>query len=67
MGKVELEFERERWLDEIVDLKTAAALRKVSLPTLRGEIRQGRLKAIKLSPGKRGMTRREAMSSSRGL
>ena len=61
------DFERERWLDEIVPLKEAAALRKVHVETLRAEIRAGRLKAIRLSPKKYGMTRREAMSSSRGL
>jgi hypothetical protein len=59
--------EHERWLDEIVTLKEAAKLRKVHVETLRGEIRLGRLKAVKLSLKKRGMTRREALSSSRGL
>lgn len=59
--------EYERWLDEIVPLAEAAKLRKISLQTLRREIRLGRLKEVKLSERKRGMTRREAMSSSRGL
>lgn len=58
---------RERWLDEIVSLTEAAALRKVSVNTLAAEIRKGRLKVIKLSERKRGMTRREALSNSRGL
>jgi len=56
--------ERERWLDEIVNLTEAAALRKVSIDTLRGLVRRGRLKDIKLSERRRGMTRREAMRDS---
>jgi hypothetical protein len=59
--------ERERWLDEIVSLTEAASLRKVSIETLRSEIRKGRLKALKLSERRRGMTRREALTSSRGI
>jgi predicted site-specific integrase-resolvase len=59
--------EYDRWLDEIVSLAEAAALRKVSVETLRSEIRAGRLKQIKLSIKKRGMTRREALTSSRGI
>jgi hypothetical protein len=59
--------EHERWLDEIVTLAEAAKLRTISVQTLRSEIRQGRLKVIKLSERKRGMTRREALTSSRGL
>jgi hypothetical protein len=53
--------DKEQWLDEIVPLVEAAQLRKVSVQTLRGLIRQRRLKAIKLSLRKFGMTRREAM------
>ena len=60
-------FEHERWLDEIVSLSEAAKLRKISLATLRIEIRKGRLKVVKLSERKRGMTRREALTSSRGI
>jgi len=55
--------ERERWLDEIVSMTEAASLRKVGLDTLRAEIRKGRLKVIKLSERRRGMTRREALRS----
>jgi hypothetical protein len=61
------DFEREQWLDEIVSLTEAATLRKISVQTLRSEIRKGRLKVVKLSERKRGMTRREALTSSRGL
>lgn len=62
-----VEFEHERWLDEIVSLTEAAALRKVSVETLRSEVRARRLKAVNLSIRKRGMTRREALTSSRGI
>lgn len=58
--------ERERWLDEIVNLTEAAALRKISIDTLRAEIRAGRLRSIKLSERRRGMTRREALRDPRG-
>ena len=57
------DLEHERWLDEIVSLTEAAALRKISLETLRSEIRKGRLRVVYLSERKRGMTRREALSS----
>lgn len=57
--------ERERWLDEIVNLTEAAALRKLSIDTLRAEIRAGRLRDIKLSERRRGMTRREALRDPR--
>jgi hypothetical protein len=53
-------LEQDQWLDEIVPLKEAALLRKVSYHTLLTLIRQKRLKAIKLSMRKLGMTRREA-------
>ena len=59
--------EHERWLDEIVSLTEAAYLRKISVETLRAEIRAGRLRVIKLSLRKRGMTRREALTSSRNI
>jgi hypothetical protein len=58
-------LEHERWLDEIVTLTEAAALRKVSVETLRTQIKLGRLKAVQLGERKRGMTRREALTSSR--
>jgi hypothetical protein len=60
-----LDSERERWLDEIVSLTEAASLRKISIDTLRAEIRAGRLRAIKLSERRRGMTRREAIRDPR--
>ena len=55
-------FEHERWLDEIVSLSEAAKLRKISLATLRIEIRAGRLKVIALSQRKRGMQRRRSFA-----
>jgi predicted site-specific integrase-resolvase len=58
--------EHDRWLDEIISLTEAASLRKISIDTLRSEIRAGRLKAIKLSERRRGMTRREALRDPRG-
>jgi hypothetical protein len=57
----------ENWLDTIVSLKEAAALRGIHIATLRSEIRAGRLKAVRLSLKRKGMTRREALMSSRGL
>jgi predicted site-specific integrase-resolvase len=54
----------ERHLDEVLSLTQAAAERGISLETLRSLIRRGRLKAVRLSERKRGMTRREAQ---RGL
>jgi predicted site-specific integrase-resolvase len=62
-----LDPERERWLDEIITLEEAAKLRKISIETLRSEIRAGRLKVVKTSKKRRGMVRREALSSSRGV
>lgn len=59
------DYEHERWLDEIVSLTEAASLRKISLETLRAEIRKGRLRVVRLSERKRGMTRREALTSLR--
>jgi len=53
--------DREVWLDEIVSLTEAAALRKVSVESLRNLISSGRLKAVQQTPHKRGMTRREAL------
>jgi hypothetical protein len=38
----------EQWLDEVLDFKDAAALRKVSVQTLRSLVRQGRLVAVRL-------------------
>jgi hypothetical protein len=57
--------EREKWLDEIVSLTEAAALRKIAVETLRLQIRKGRLNAIRLSEKKYGMTRREALRTLR--
>jgi hypothetical protein len=60
-----LDPEHERWLSEIVTLEEAAKLRKISIETLRSEIRAGRLKVVKTSKKRRGMTRREALTSIR--
>lgn len=57
--------EREKWLDEIVTLTEGAALRRVSLDTLRNEGKKGRLKILKLSERRRGITRREALRGMR--
>jgi predicted site-specific integrase-resolvase len=57
------DLEHELWLDEIIDLREAAALRKVNIDTLRSLIRKGLLKPIKLSERRIGMTRREATRS----
>jgi hypothetical protein len=59
--------EHQRWLDEIVTLTEGAMLRKVSVDTLRREAKLGRVKILKLSPKRRGITRREALSGSKGL
>jgi hypothetical protein len=56
-------LEQEQWLDEIISLTEAAALRKVSVETLRLLVRQGKLQAVHISERKRGMTRREALRS----
>lgn len=64
---VKADPERERWLDEIVSLTEAASLRKISIDTLRSEINKGRLKVLKLSERRRGMTRREALRDARGM
>jgi len=53
--------DREVWLDEIVSLTEAAALRKISVESLRILIRAGKLRAIQQTQRKRGMTRREAL------
>jgi len=58
-----LETQHDVWLDEIVSLTEAAALRKISVETLRILIRSGRLQAIQQTERKRGMTRREALRS----
>ena len=57
--------ERERWLDEIVTLTEGAALRRVSVDTLRKEGKRGKVKILKLSVRRRGITRREALSGMR--
>jgi hypothetical protein len=53
--------ERERWLDGIVRLQEAAALRGVHPDTLRREAASGRLKIIKLSERALGVRRRDAL------
>ena len=57
------ETQHDMWLDEIVNLTEAAALRKISVESLRILIRAGRLRAIQQTERKRGMTRREALRS----
>lgn len=57
--------EHERWLDDILTLKEAASVRKVSIDTLRSEIQKGNLQVVRRSARLRGMTRREAMKSIR--
>ncbi|HEY2243426.1 MAG TPA: hypothetical protein VGH47_04280 [Xanthobacteraceae bacterium] len=59
--------EHEQWLDGVVSLTEAAALRRVSVETLRNLVRDGRLHAVNLSERKRGMTRREALTNVRPL
>ena len=54
---------RELWLDEIVTLAEGAELRKISIATMYREIKKGRLKVLKLSERRRGMTRREALKA----
>ena len=61
----EKDAEKEKWLDEIVSLQEAAALRKVSIDTVYREIKRGRLKVLKLSLKRRGITRREALKGGR--
>jgi hypothetical protein len=58
------DFERERWLDEILTLPEGAALRKTSVDTLRREAKRGNLEILKLSPRRSGITRREALKQS---
>lgn len=53
--------EREKWLDEIVSLAVGAGLRNVSVDTLRKEAKRGKIKIIKLSERRKGITRREAL------
>jgi hypothetical protein len=55
------DLEHERWLDEIVTLPEGAALRKVSVDTLRREHRRGNINILDLSVKRRGITRREAL------
>ena len=51
----------EAWLDEIVHLPEGAALRKVSVDTLKREGKRGKVKILELSERRRGITRREAL------
>jgi len=53
--------EYQAWLDEILTLPEGAAIRRVSVDTIRREGKFGRLKLINLSPRRLGITRREAM------
>jgi hypothetical protein len=53
--------DRDHWLDEVIYLPEAAALRKVSIDTLRREAKRGRIQILELSERRRGMTRREAL------
>ena len=57
--------ERDRWLDEIVTLTEGASLRKISIDTLRKEGKKDRIKILKLSERRRGITRREALKNIR--
>lgn len=57
--------ERERWLDEIVSLTEGAALRRVSIDTLRKEAKRGKIRILRLSERRRGITRREALRDMR--
>jgi len=56
----------ERWLDEVLTLAEAAALRRVSVDTLRREGKLGKIKIRELSAKRRGVTRREALRSRDG-
>jgi hypothetical protein len=58
------ERHREKWLDEIVTLAAGAALRGVSVDTLRREHKRGNLEILELSPHRRGIRRREALKKS---
>ena len=53
--------DNETWLDEIVTLTEGAALRGISIDTLRNEAKKGRVKILILSKRRRGITRREAL------
>jgi hypothetical protein len=55
------EADYQAWLDEIVQLPEGAALRKVSVDTLKREWKRGKLKIIELSEKRRGISRREAL------
>jgi hypothetical protein len=60
-AKATTSSEHDKWLDEIITLPEAAVLRKVSVDTLRNMGRNGQIKILKLSPRRRGITRREAL------
>jgi hypothetical protein len=53
--------DRDRWLDEILTLKEAAAIRRVSVDTIKDLIATGRLNGVRISKARWGMKRREAM------
>jgi hypothetical protein len=64
LAQFETDPDREKWLDEIVTLAAGAALRGVSVDTLRREHKRGNLEILELSPHRRGIRRREALKKS---
>jgi hypothetical protein len=56
---------RDEWLDQIVTITEGAALRRISIDTLRKEWRKGRIKVLRLSTRRLGITRREALTGMR--
>jgi hypothetical protein len=55
------DVERERWLDQILTLKEAAAIRRVSVDTIKDLLATKRLHGVQISKARWGMKRREAM------
>jgi hypothetical protein len=55
--------EHEKWLDELVPLPEGAALRKVSVDTLKREAKRGNIKIIETSARRRAISRREALKT----
>jgi IS30 family transposase len=51
----------ERWLEEIVSLQEAAALRGVHTETIKREGRRGRLTLIRVSTRRLGVRRRDVL------
>ena len=60
-ARFETDPDHEKWLDEIVTLAEGAALRKVSVDTLRREARRGTVEILATSARRRGITRRQAL------